>query len=316
MRVAKGATDPQAFRRPALFYRSAREAFRDFLERLPAEPDSTVLLPAFIGWSPREGSGVHDPVEQLGLPAAFYRLRRDLTVDLPDLSRRLTEGRHRAVVVIHYYGRTDPNLAAIAELARTHGVPLVEDSAHAFFSAARGGVAGSFADLSLYSLHKMFPLADGGMAVYRDPGLLRGQTGTAPELAAQVLSYDWAGIAEARRRNFAVATDLLGDVRHQGSPIELIWPELPATDVPQTLPLYVLTENRDALYERLNAAGLGVVSLYHTLIPALRDGEYPESAWAAAHVLNLPVHQDVDPARLPALVEALVRAMDRSSAQP
>lgn len=308
MSITKGAADPDRFRRPTFSYGSARQAFRDFLAHASADPHAGVLLPAFIGWSPREGSGVFDPVDALGLPANFYGLHRDLTADVDDLARRLASGRYRAVVVIHYYGRTDPGLQHIAELARTQGVPLVEDNAHAFFSAHLGGVAGSAGDVSLYSLHKMFPVPDGGVAVYRDNSRLNGQASAAPEPGTQLLAYDWRAISEARRRNFALATRLVRAAQGRGMPVELVWPDLADTDVPQTLPLYVLTDDRDALYERLNTAGFGVVSLYHTLIPQLRTG-FPVSAWAAAHILNLPVHQDVDPQELERLVAAMEREL-------
>ncbi len=308
MTIPKGATDGHRFSRPALFYGSAREAFRDFLRHAPAEPGLPVLLPEFIGWSPREGSGVFDPVGELGLPAEFYRLRRDLTVDVDDVAQRLESGRFRALVVIHYYGRTEPALAELGALARTYEVPLLEDSAHAFFSAEVGGVAGTVGSMSLYSLHKMFPLARGGAAVYRDPVLLRGQAGTAPELAGEILSFDWRAIADTRRRNFLAATELLRAAQQDGAPLELLWPALTDTDVPQSLPVYVLTDTRDRLYEQLNAAGLGVVSLYHTLIPQLRR-DHPEAAWAAAHILNLPVHQDVEPPELFRLVDSLVSSL-------
>ena len=308
MSIPKGATDPRRFARPVLFYGSAREAFEDFLSHRPDDAGSTVLLPEFIGWSPREGSGVLDPVSRLDLTPEFYRLRRDLTVDVDDVAERLATRRYRALVVLHYYGRTDPGLAELAALARTHDVPLAEDNAHGFFSAELGGVAGGAGGVSLYSLHKMFPLPRGGAAVYRDPGLLRGQTATEPALACAVLGYDWRAIAECRRAHFLAASERLRAAVQRGAPLELVWPSLADTDVPQSLPVFVLTDGRDRLYEELNAAGFGVVSLYHTLVAQLRS-DHPEAAWAAAHILNLPVHQDVEAAQLDRLVDHLVELL-------
>lgn len=62
--VTKAAVDRDGYRVPKLFYTSAREGFEDFLKNLPERPVPLdgVLLPAFIGWSPREGSGVFDPI--------------------------------------------------------------------------------------------------------------------------------------------------------------------------------------------------------------------------------------------------------------
>lgn len=45
----------------------------------------------------------------------------------------------------------------------------------------------------------------------------------------------------------------------------------------------------------MNKNGYGVVSLYHTLIPELRnDKEFIISQELSSHILNLPVHQDVN----------------------
>lgn len=303
MIITKGASAEGRSRRPTYFYDSARAAFGDFLDHAPGMP-GPVLLPAFIGWSAHEGSGVFDPVSQRDIEAGFYALNQDLTADVGDVAHHLSTGRYAAVVVLNYYGRTDPSLTEVRRLADQAGALMVEDNAHAFFSAATGGLAGSVGDVALYSLHKMFPLPNGGMAVYRGGAGEDGQRTTHPEHAHTLLSYDWWEIARARRENFLHGTRLLRAAQTEGAPLELVWPDLAVTDVPQSLPIYVLTEHRDEIYERLNAAGLGVVSLYHTLIPELRDA-YPQSNWAARHIMNLPVHQDVDPAALATLVETL-----------
>lgn len=305
-RVSKGARDVEGYRRPAFFYASAREGMADFLRSLPDGP-RRVLLPAFIGRSDREGSGVHDPVVQSGFEASFYGLRRDLTVELVALEAALGREPLSAVVLIHYYGRTDPASAAVQKLCRRHRVPLVEDLAHGFYSSFVGGRAGSVGDLSLFSLHKMLPLDEGGAVTYADARLVRTQASTRPHLAQEVLSYDWRGIARARREAFLRLTDHLTSLaaRRPGH-LELVWPHLGPEDVPQTLPVYVLSADRDKVYARMNGAGFGVVSLYHTLIPEVASRpEHDGAHWSARHVLNLPVHQDVDLEQLTALVAAL-----------
>lgn len=304
MIIDKGARDATRHRRPVFYYHSAREGFRDFLSNLRAPADAGVLLPAFIGWSPREGSGVFDPVQSLGLPAAFYPLNRDLTVDVPALARILEGGHYRALVLIHYYGRTDPQVARVRDLALAHGIPLIEDLAHGFFSAVVGGLAGSYGQAALYSLHKMLPMTDGGLVVYADSTFVYDQRSTAPGLAADVLAYDWQAIARARKANFDLATALLQDLIGRRMDLELVWPHLADGDVPQTLPVYVPEDVRDATYERMNARGYGVVSLYHTLIDGLAQ-DFPGSAQASARILNLPVHQDVAPGSLIGLVDEL-----------
>lgn len=302
MKISKGPSDPRQAHRPVFFYSSAREGLGDMLSNLTGS-ERRVLLPAFIGWSANEGSGVFDPVEALGWSADFYRVDRTLAVDVDHLSRALDANTYGAVVLIHYFGRSDPRAAAVRDLVTAHATPLVEDLAHGFYTAYIGQSAtGSVGDVALYSMHKMLPIAQGGVAVYNDRNLVRGQSTTMPRLPEVMLSYDWKQIAARRRRNFFHGSRLLNELQSRIGGFQLAWPDLSPDDVPQTLPVFICGQSRDALYEEMNAAGFGVVSLYHTLIPSIGP-EYKASHWVAAHILNLPVHQDMSLQAVEALVE-------------
>ncbi|WP_426987618.1 DegT/DnrJ/EryC1/StrS family aminotransferase [Pseudarthrobacter sp. Y6] len=300
--ISKTASNSDNFFEPAFFYRSAREGMCDFLAQNFAEPHDGVLLPAFIGWSPNEGSGVFDPVKELGNPFGFYNLNPDLTVELQDLERKLASGDFRILVIIHYFGRTEPALLTISALADKYGVLLVEDLAHGFFSAVGGSEAGSFGHVRLFSLHKMFPFTQGGLITYASPSLVKGQKSTMAELAVNILSYNWTSIAERRRSNFVDITERLKSLPECGSKFELLWPELGSSDVPQTLPVRIAGDSRDDVYRRMNEAGFGMVSLYHTLIEQVRN-DFDSMTELSRHIINFPVHQDV----LPELLDALVR---------
>lgn len=308
MIITKGASDPDNFKAPVFYYRSARDGLRDFLMSQQSGSGNTVLLPAFVGWSPREGSGVFDPVAGLGLEHEFYALNRDLTVDVDDLRRRITNPDLRAVVLIQYFGRTDPSSHIIRRLADQYDVPLVEDLAHGFFSSTFGRKAGSFGHVRLYSLHKLLPIPDGAMACYESHNLVKDQTSTFRDLASVMFTFDWRQIAFARRANYEhLAALLLG--LQQRNAIEFVWPSLGQDDVPQSLPVYVLRNDRDTIYELMNKAGFGVVSLYHTLIPQIVE-DYRVSHWAARHILNLPVHQDIAAGSYASLVAELERCVE------
>jgi dTDP-4-amino-4,6-dideoxygalactose transaminase len=304
--IQKSAVNAGTSYQPALFYGSAREGMRDLLDHVTGLDSGGVLLPGFIGWSAREGSGVFDPVREANIPFGFYTLNDDLSVDIDDLERCLEAGAFRVLVLIHYYGRTEPQLAPIRKLADKHGVILVEDLAHEFFTAQAGGAAGRFGDAMLYSLHKQFPFVDGGLVSYANPSLLSGQAGTRPELAQAILSHDWRAISETRRRNFEALTALLSELPEFGKSFRLLWPTLDDHDVPQTLPVYVVGRERSEIYSQMNAEGFGMVSLYHTLISQLGD-DFPSLTELSRHILNFPVHQDVDRALLPAMVGSFQR---------
>ncbi|MFB0836777.1 DegT/DnrJ/EryC1/StrS family aminotransferase [Arthrobacter sp. E44] len=284
----------------------------DFLANVLPDPQDAVLLPAFIGWSPNEGSGVFDPVAQMGKQFGFYDLNPDLSVDLDDLERRLASGGYRALVVIHYFGRTDPALSSISELAQRFGVLLVEDLAHGFFSSARGSQAGSYGQVRLYSLHKMFPFTEGGLVTYSSPALLGGQKSTKSELAVDVMSYNWDAISATRRANFEEITKRLAALSGLGRQFKLLWPELNASDVPQTLPVRVLSNARDQIYKQMNEEGFGMVSLYHTLIDHVRS-DFGSMMDLSQHIINFPVHQDVEPDVLDSLVSSFQSHLEEAT---
>ena len=301
--IAKTAVQFDNYRTPSFFYKSAREGMQDCLDQILTSPSAGVLLPAFIGWSPREGSGVFDPIRALGVRPGFYTLNPDLTVDMYSLEKALEGNSFEVLVVIHYYGRTEPQISAIHALAKKHGTLLIEDLAHGFYSAAVGGVAGRYGAVNMFSLHKMFPAQDGGMITYRNADLIKDQRETASELAHLVLEYDWLGIAQARRSNFVEITNRLLELPECGSTFDLLWPNLETYDVPQTLPVRINTGNRDAIYQFMNGEGYGMVSLYHTLIDDVHEN-FPEMVALSKSIINFPVHQDVKMSSLDGLVQS------------
>ena len=305
MKIEKRAIEAERLQRPTFFYSSAREGFAQYLRRATSGSGLQVLLPAFIGWSPREGSGVLDPIQNQRIGYGYYGLNHDLTVDLKALREALEVRRYDVLVLIHYYGRTEPGLDTIRQLATAKEIVLVEDLAHGLLSALIGGVAGAKGDLSMYSLHKILPMHDGGMITYGNAELSQGATSTRPELAGQLLQYDLQSIANVRRQNFVDMTEALREDLVENGLVELIWPSLTATDVPQTLPIYVNYAPRDMVYHEMNRAGFGVVSLYHTVVPDLQGD--PRARWASARVMNLPVHQDMRQREAEQLINELAR---------
>lgn len=302
MLITQGARAAEHFRQPTLFYRSAREGCGDLLDGLKAAGQAgPILLPAFIGYSAREGSGVFDPVRASGLPADFYALNDDLTIDLDSLEAALAAHPCRLLFVIHYFGRTEPRMDRVRALADQYGALLIEDLAHGFFSALVGGTAGRHADVNIYSLHKMLPFPNGGMVQYRTVNLLGSQRETAPEMARRTLDYDWPGIAAARRATFLQIDARLRALPGLGRDFSLLWPDLADGDVPQTLPVRIYGSQRDALYTAMNQAGFGMTSLYHTLIDDIGP-RFADMIALSKHITNFPVHQDVNPDRIEAMV--------------
>jgi dTDP-4-amino-4,6-dideoxygalactose transaminase len=309
--VTKAATKREVGRRPVFFYRSAREGMQDFLSNVRDSDSRGVLLPGFIGWSPREGSGVYDPVQSLKMRAGFYGLREDLTLDTGQIADFARTGQFGVLVVIHYFGRAETQMAEVRQIADEYGLLLVEDLAHAFFTSKIGHSAGVHSDMNLYSLHKMFPMPVGGMVTYSSDSLVRQQQSTMPELAVEVMSFDWEVISQRRRQNYLGLINRLNALPEAGERFRLLWPELNERDVPQTLPILISGDERDHVYSSMNRNGYGMVSLYHTLVKEVKQS-HPALHELSRHIINFPIHQDVVTEDLDGLVEAFRIALRES----
>jgi dTDP-4-amino-4,6-dideoxygalactose transaminase len=311
--VPKVAVRPEAFARPVLGFPRARDGFRALLECLDLGARDVVLLPAYIGWSPREGSGVFDPVRALGLRFDFYRLTPTLGIDVGDFSRRLERSRPRVVVLIHYFGFPADGFRQAAALARAAGAFVVEDEAHAMLSDLVGGICGRSGDAVLWSFHKLLPTPTGGALVVNPSAgselvsRLR-EHGSRTPLSIDPLSYDLLAIARHRRR---CAAAFLAALRPHERKLRSLFPVLLGRAVPQTLPVVIRRGSRDDIYFGMNEAGYGVVSLYHTLIDEVTAHEHPEAHRLSRTVLNLPVHQDVALDAIPGFVAALAKSASR-----
>lgn len=80
----------------------------------------------------------------------------------------------KVIVAVHMCGQS-PDMARIAELARTHDVKLIEDASHSigadYLGAPVGGCA--YSDITVFSFHpvKIITTAEGGMAMTNDAAL-------------------------------------------------------------------------------------------------------------------------------------------------
>jgi dTDP-4-amino-4,6-dideoxygalactose transaminase len=95
--------------------------------------------------------------------------RRTMNLDPEDLAHRVT-GRTKAVIPVHFAGRAC-RMDRIMAIARTHGLAVIEDCAHAIETAYHGRKAGAFGDMGCFSFYvtKNVITGEGGMLVTGDP---------------------------------------------------------------------------------------------------------------------------------------------------
>jgi dTDP-4-amino-4,6-dideoxygalactose transaminase len=94
--------------------------------------------------------------------------RCTLQIRVDEVERRIT-ARTRAIVPVHYVGQP-VDLDPILELARIHGLVVIEDAAHALGTEYKGRLIGSFPTTSVFSFHpnKNITTGEGGMLVTDD----------------------------------------------------------------------------------------------------------------------------------------------------
>jgi len=89
------------------------------------------------------------------------------------IEERIT-GRTKAILVVHLAGNP-ADMDAIMDIARRHGLKVVEDCAQSWLSYYKGGLAGTIGDIGCFSTNefKHISTGDGGAVMTRDETLYR-----------------------------------------------------------------------------------------------------------------------------------------------
>lgn len=158
---------------------TGRSALLHLIQCLPSSCTRKVLLPAYVA------EGVIQPFRVAGFEILFYRLQRDLSPIIEDVSSLLQQVNGQAVVVlIHYFG-FPARSEALSSVLMQHDAIMVDDLAHAPFTAgANGRLLGEGAELALYSLNKFLPVVDGAILLSRRTGIdVSADEAALPELS-------------------------------------------------------------------------------------------------------------------------------------
>ena len=304
--VEKSAKKTNEFLRTFAFCERARDALGYILDTENIGWKDKILLPAYIGWSPNEGSGVFDPVKQRKITPVFYKVDNNLHIDYADAIEKMKQEEIKVFVIIHYFGFVDSNYALLVEMAKKKGILIVEDAAHAFYSDFIGGICGRKGDYTIYSLHKMFPFRSGGMLCINSTNVRTNELKQYSNYG-DPFRYDLLQISKKRIHNYNCLTKLL--TSHFDG-IKPLYKELPVGVVPQTYPVKIIGYDRYELYKQMNDAGWGFVSLYHTMIEQLRNSQYKDSLELASCIMNLPVHQDVASSKYEEMIGTMLKFMN------
>lgn len=127
-------------------------------------PGDEVIVPAF-GYAPTAAA-----FALRGARPVFVDCRTDTLNLREDQLEHAVTARTRAIVVLHYAG-VPCEMDVVLDVARRHGLDVVEDAAQAFGSTYRGRPTGSFGRFAALSFHatKNVHSAKGGALLLNDP---------------------------------------------------------------------------------------------------------------------------------------------------
>ena len=307
---------------------SGTDALRLALLAVGVRPGDDVITPAFSFVASAS------TILMVGARPVFVDVEpATLALDPDALARALTP-RSRAIVAVHLYGHPAP-IDRIADLARRHGLALVEDVAQAIGATWDGRPVGGWGDaacLSFYPTKNLGACGDGGMLLtdrddvaehvrrlrhHGDRGRYEhvelGYCSRLDELQAALLRVKLERLDSwtATRRRLAA--------RYRaglaGLPLGL-----PAEDPRGTHIYHLFTvrhPQRDALARALAELGVGTMVHYPRAVPEqpmfALDAErrWPESWRAAREVLSLPCYPEMTEAEIDGVVAAVRTAVGR-----
>ena len=272
---------------------------------------------------------------------------RDLCVD-PDSIEALITPRTRAIFVVHYAG-FPCRMEEILALADEHGIPVVEDAAHAVFGRHGGRTLGLHGKIGCYSFYsnKNATCGEGGALVTDDDELgqklrlLRSHGMTTPTLDRHrgiATSYDVVmpgynmrldeiraallrvqlqrlpGHLKRRRELFHLYADALAGTRlelpFRGGRFEAELDETAIHILPVLLPE---SSDRLAVMARMKEAGIQT-SIHYPPVHrfacyAGADDRLPRTTALAARELTLPFYPTLPDAHVKVVADTLLRSL-------
>ncbi|WP_371060670.1 dTDP-4-amino-4,6-dideoxygalactose transaminase [Rhodosalinus sp. 5P4] len=178
------------------------------------QPDDEVIMPSFTFVS------TANAVALRGAVPVFVDIRPEtLNID-PDQVKQAVTDKTKAIFAVHYAG-FPADMDALAQIARSHDLLLVEDAAQALGSTYKGRPAGSLGDMAAFSFHetKNIISGEGGALTIMRPDLIERAeiirekgTNRSLFLRGQVDKYTWVDIGSSFLPGELVAAFLNGQL--------------------------------------------------------------------------------------------------------
>ena len=270
-------------------------------------------------------------ISRLGATPVFVDIDpATYNVDVSQIVARIT-AKTRAIIPVHLYGQV-ADMDAVMQLAKEHGLVVIEDAAQAIgaeYKGRRAGSIGHYGCFSFFPSKNLGTTGDGGMVVTNDAEraenlrVLRGH-GAKPKYHHKIVG----GNFRLDAMHAAVVTAKLPHLdnwtaarQHNAQRYDRLFGE---TGAPIGLPAVVTDRHifnqyvirvagRDALQEYLRKKSVGT-EVYYPVPMHLqecfaylghRQGAFPESERAAKETLALPVYPELTDAQARYVVECV-----------
>lgn len=166
---------------------------------LDLKPGDEIILPAFTFVSTANAFALR------GARPVFADIRPDTLNIAEQRIEELITPKTRAIVPVHYAG-VGCEMDAILEIARAHGLEVIEDNAHGLLGRYRGRMLGAFGGMATQSFHetKNFTCGEGGALALNqerwiEPAEILREKGTNRSrfFRGQVDKYTWVDIGSS-----------------------------------------------------------------------------------------------------------------------
>ena len=166
---------------------SGTAALHIALSSLNLKKGDEVILPAFTFVSTAH------VIKYVGATPVFVDIKREtLNIDPESIEKNISS-RTKAIIIVHY-GGFSCDMQEILDIAKEHGIKVIEDCAHAAGAEYNGKKLGTFGDFSAFSFHAVKNLAtgDGGMVISKSENYLE-----------HMRSFRWVGISKTTWDRYA-----------------------------------------------------------------------------------------------------------------
>jgi len=149
----------------ALAVTSGTAALHTAMAALEVGPGDEVILPAWTWYS------CYNTIIQAGALPVFAEIDESFNLDPNDLEHRITP-QTKVIMAVHLQGNP-ADMDPILEIARKHGLKVLEDASQSVGASYKGQPLGSMGDIGIYSLQqsKTITAGEGGAVVTSNPYL-------------------------------------------------------------------------------------------------------------------------------------------------